>query len=411
MTDSILQRTVDRMDANEAARAADPAAPISRGDGTRRSFDAPIEDVRSAAKYVMAQYEGEHYRLEEHENHLAAVFEHSMVFMRQDVFLSSALAEGTTQVEAVVKSKLLGYNQRKEGENKLLNIISDTLALQRAAAGKKSAAPDDKPSPLPPKTPVSEVDSPSPLRAAQRQDDFALVIGVEKYQNLPAADWSERDASVFKKYAMSLGVPEENVILLTGLRATRTGLAKYLEEWLPRNVTEKSRVYFYYSGHGAPDPKTGGAYLVPWDGDPSFLETSAYPITRLYEKLGALQAKEVLVLLDACFSGSGGRSVLAKGARPLVTQETAVPTSPKLSILAAASSDEITGSLDDQGHGIFTYYLLKGLKGEADADKDSHLTVSELHAFLQKGVQRAARRQNREQTTQLKAAPSSLQLY
>ena len=72
----------------------------------------------------------------------------------------------------------------------------------------------------------------------------------------------------------------------------------------PRNLV-------YLSGHGAPDPKSGAAYIVPWDGDPNFLETTAYPVSRLYQKLGALKAREIVVALDSCFSGAN----LARGRR------------------------------------------------------------------------------------------------
>ncbi len=259
---------------------------------------------------------------------------------------------------------------------------------------------------------TSDVDGPPRKAAAVRPDDFALVIGIEKYQSVPPALYAERDAATFKRYAIAtLGVPEENVIYLTGQRATRTGIAKYLEEWLPKNVDEKSRVYVYFSGHGAPDPVRGHAYLIPWDGDPSFLESTAYPVSKLYENLQKLKAKQVIVALDSCFSGAGGRSVLARGARPLVTvAETALPPDTKLSVLTASLGEEIAGSLDEQGHGLFTYYLLKGLKGDA-ADASGHVTLTSLHSYISQSVKRAARRQNREQTPQLKAADGSLRIY
>ncbi|MBI5888023.1 MAG: caspase family protein [Deltaproteobacteria bacterium] len=260
--------------------------------------------------------------------------------------------------------------------------------------------------------PVSDVDRPGQRRGQPRPHDFALLIGIENYQNAPDTPYAERDAATVKLYMEGLGIPEENVIFLTGARATRTGIAKYLEEWLPRNVAADSRIYFYYAGHGAPEPDTGTAYILPWDGDPTFLSTTAYPLHRLYEKLQALPAKEVIVMLDSCFSGAGGRSVIAKGARPLVLSAAqTAPIGAKLSVLAASSANQITGSLEQQGHGMFTYYLLKGLQGEADANDDNHMSLSELITYVEKNVQKAARRQNREQTPQLQTARPDLTLY
>ncbi|MFH2202259.1 MAG: caspase family protein [Elusimicrobiota bacterium] len=259
---------------------------------------------------------------------------------------------------------------------------------------------------------ASDVDEPMPGAARERENDFALIVGIEKYQNVPDADHGQRDAEAIKKHIIRLGVPEENVILLTGRRATRTGITKYLEEWLPRNITSESRVYFYYSGHGAPDPERGTAYILPWDGDPSFLKSSGYPLAKLYASMSKLKSKENIVLLDACFSGAGGRSVIAKGMRPLVMEvQTSAPQSGRLSVLSAAAGSEVAGSLEEQGHGMFTYYLLKGLKGEADLNGDKQVTLRELHDYTLKEVRRAARRQNREQTPVFASPSPDLPLY
>ncbi|MDD5629109.1 MAG: caspase family protein [Elusimicrobia bacterium] len=291
-----------------------------------------------------------------------------------------------------------------EADDSMLALRSAFLA----AGGQVPAAPAAAAAPAR-RSDIDVVDS----RAASRPDDYAFIAGIERYQSVPEAQFAERDAALFRQYAVKrLGVPEENVVSLLGAQATRGGLARYVEEWLPKNVSGRSRLWVYYSGHGAPDPVKGGAYLVPWDGDPAFLESSAYPVARLYERLAALKAKEIIVVLDACFSGAGGRSVLAQGARPLVTvRESAIPHDPRFSVLAAAAGDQITGALQDQGHGMFTYYLLKGLKGAARQDQDAHMTMSELAAYLEAEVPRAARRQNREQTPQVHAGDPALRLY
>ncbi|MBI5210194.1 MAG: caspase family protein [Elusimicrobia bacterium] len=272
----------------------------------------------------------------------------------------------------------------------------DLEGIVKAAVAGAAQAPKKEP-----EAPAirSDVDTPA-FKAPENPDAFALVIGIEKYSNIEtAASFAERDAEAVKANLHALGFPVRNVHVLLGGKATRTAIEKYLEHWLPLNIKETSRVIFYFSGHGAPDVKNGQAYLVPWDGDPNFLESTAYPVSRLYEKLNALEAKEVIVALDACFSGAGGRSVLAKGARPLVTKiETgAVPRQGKLALLAAASAEEITSSIEAQGHGIFTYYLLKGLAGGAK-DASGAVTVGGLLDYLKPKVQDEARRQGREQT-------------
>jgi uncharacterized caspase-like protein len=201
-------------------------------------------------------------------------------------------------------------------------------------------------------------------------------------------------------HLLALGFPERNIIFLRGAQAGRAGIEKYVESWLPRNVKEGSRVVFYFSGHGAPDPVQGQAYLVPWDGDAKFLENTGYPVERLYRKLDALKAREVLVAMDACFSGYGGHSVIAKGTRPLVTKiDDGRGALGRLVVLAASSLDEVTGTEEAQGHGLFTYHLLKGLQ-----EMRGQATARELYDFLKPRVQDAARRQNRDQTPQLMPA-------
>jgi hypothetical protein len=400
-----------------------------RGQGAHRVFDGSVEDARKGARALLEKL-GADFVISEQEDLVAAVQDTVTsgirVVIRYKAFLAPAKEPGRTDVEFLCEIPYANPDVLAKCDQNFLSGLADSIELARrrgsegpvTASAQPAAAAPARPSQPPAASvqaqgrapePRSDVDA-GPARAgAPRPDDFALVVGIEQYQNIPKADYGERDAATMKRYIQKLGVPEENVIFLTGQRATRTGLAKYLEEWLPRNVTDQSRVYFYYSGHGAPDPSDGLSYLVPWDGDPTFLKSSAYPVSRLYEKLGALKAKEVVVMLDSCFSGAGGRSVLAKGARPLVNAKTAdIPEGSKLSLLTASGGDEITGSLDEQGHGLFTYYLLKGMGGEAV--RDGHLAISDLYAYVQKNVQRAARRQNREQTPQLKTG-TDLRLY
>ncbi|MBI5240416.1 MAG: caspase family protein [Elusimicrobia bacterium] len=248
----------------------------------------------------------------------------------------------------------------------------------------------------------SDVDSPGYSRPG-RPDDFALVVGIEKYSGLPDADFAERDAAAVRAHLLALGFPERNVVFLRGAQAGRAGIEKYVESWLPRNVKEDSKVVFYFSGHGAPDPASGQAYLVPWDGDAKFLENTGYPLERLYRKLDALKAREVLLAMDACFSGYGGHSVVAKGTRPLVTKiDDARGALGRMVALSASSLDEVTGTDEAQGHGLFTYHLLKGLQ-----QMQGQATARQLYEYLRPKVQDAARRQNRDQTPQLLPADAA----
>jgi hypothetical protein len=268
--------------------------------------------------------------------------------------------------------------------------VRAVVALQSAAA--PAAAPVAAAYAPAPAAKRSDVDE-AAAASAGRPSDFAVVVGVEGYQEagMPAASYAERDADAVAANLIGLGLPKENVVVLKGPQATSAKLKAYLESYLPKNVKPESTVYFYFSGHGTPDPETRQAYLVPWDASPKFIKESGLPISSLYASLGRLNVKQTLIAMDACFSGSGERSVFLAGARPLVSVREDSELPERVTVLAAAQNDQIARSLDDQGHGVFTYYFLKGIRG---GSKDT----TELCPALTDGVKAAAARLNGVQT-------------
>lgn len=267
------------------------------------------------------------------------------------------------------------------------------------ATGAASASAQEKP------LIKSDVDELPVIKAKLNKNSYAILIGIENYrQKLPAADFAAQDAKLVADYLTKvMGYPEENVVTLTNEHAALGDFVKYFEKWLPNNVEPGSTVFVYYSGHGAPNPKTSDAFLVPYDGDPSFIDETGYSLKRMYAALGKLPAKEVLVALDSCFSGAGGRSVIAKGARPLVMnlQNSAV-LSKNMLVMSASSGDQMSSTYDEKGHGLFTYFMLKGIKNEDVMRPDGSLKMDDLFGYVKPQVERIARKQyNNEQTPQL----------
>lgn len=243
---------------------------------------------------------------------------------------------------------------------------------------------------------VSDIEAPS-FKLAEDETKFALVVGVENYQSAMKAEYAARDARAVKAHLTAAGYPERNIVFLVDQQAGKSALEKYLEAWLPRNTDQRSTVLFYFSGHGAPDPEKGQAYLMPWDADAKFTETTGYPVKRLYAKLNALKARRLIVAMDACFSGTGPRSVIGKGLRPLVSKiDDGGGYVGRVGALTASASDEMTGSNDASGHGLFTYHLLKAMNAHR-----GKATLKELFDYLSPKVRDAARRDNRDQSPQL----------
>ncbi|MBI5882463.1 MAG: caspase family protein [Elusimicrobia bacterium] len=249
----------------------------------------------------------------------------------------------------------------------------------------------------------SDADNPPRTRTKAMKDAAAVVIGIEKYRDLPKVDFAARDAETVKRYLVeSMGYPEENVAVLTNERATRSDLEAYLGAWLKNNVTPGGKVFVFFAGHGSPDPTNGDAFMVPFDGNPSFLKSSAYPLKKLYADLAMLPTKDILVVMDSCFSGAGGRSVIAKGTRPLVTKVDDSAPADGIVVLSAASGEQISSFYPDKRHGMLTYFFLKGLQGEADGDRSGSVTLTELYDYLRPKVTQMARKLNNvEQTPQL----------
>lgn len=284
-------------------------------------------------------------------------------------------------------------NAQDETAADIANIAGheDISSLINSESNETQAIP-----PPPKKIYFSSVDSPL-YRLPERPHDVALVIGINRYiHDLPHAKFANRDAEAVKAHLIALGYPEWQIKTLINDQATKSDILGYVEDWLPKHAKPDGRVFVYFSGHGAPEVKSGAAYLVPVDGDPNFLSQTGLSIAELYKDLNALNAKRVVVVLDSCFSGSGERSVIADNVKPLVSKvESLTPPAGKLLVFAAAKGDETAGILKSQGHGLFTYYYLRGID-RAD-QKHRNLTPRSLFDYLKIRVREKAAAQGQDQ--------------
>jgi hypothetical protein len=226
---------------------------------------------------------------------------------------------------------------------------------------------------------------------------YAIVIGVEEYrQKLPKAVFATHDAqAVAESLTRVMGYSAENVITLINDQATYADVAKYVEKWLLKNVKSGSTVFIYYSGLGTSNPETGEVFLVPYDGDPSFIDQTGYSLKRMSDALKKLPAKEVIVVLDSCFSGAGGKSVLAEGARPVaVNLQKSFALSGNMTVLSAVSGDQACSSYQAKSHSLFTYYMLRGIRDEDVMRPDGSLDIRDLFAYARPQVERIAKKKN-----------------
>jgi hypothetical protein len=110
---------------------------------------------------------------------------------------------------------------------------------------------------------------------------------------IPAVKYASRDAEVIAKYLENIGgIPRSNIKVLTDTSVTKSDLEAYIEDWLARRVSKDSTVFVYYAGHGAPDPVSKEAYIVPYEGHPDF-PSKLYPLKKMYEFLTSFLPKKL----------------------------------------------------------------------------------------------------------------------
>lgn len=234
-------------------------------------------------------------------------------------------------------------------------------------------------------TAQSDVDKNIPQSKTVNSNTIALVIANENYHNVVKVASAAHDGDVFAQYCReALGIPENQVLLHTD--ATFGGMMSAVNK-LKNSVSALGSgvdVIVYYAGHGVPDERTGDAYLMPVDADPMVM-ASAYSLDKFYKELGEMGADNVMVFLDACFSGANRGDGMLAEARGVVLVPKNVAPEGNMFILSAADGKETALPYKEKNHGLFTYYLLKKLQ-----DSKGNATLSELSDYVSSEVKKTS---------------------
>lgn len=231
--------------------------------------------------------------------------------------------------------------------------------------------------------------SSSPLTAVP--ESYALVIGISHYANLPDSaqlQFPDRDAqSVYTTLISQQGgeFPANHVHVLTGAQATQANILKELETWLPSVTAPDDRVLIYFAGHGF--MSGGKGYLAPYDIDLHNIPGTAIPMDTLGMLIGTkIQGKWKVLLTDACHSGA-----ITPETDPMQVNHMLLDLHQSIFSLTASRDREQSFESAEQGggHGIFTYYVVRGLAGAADANGDGVVTADELAEYVHGNVREA----------------------
>jgi hypothetical protein len=244
-----------------------------------------------------------------------------------------------------------------------------------------------------------------PLKIERRQgrDAVAIIIGISDYRSLPKAEFANNDARAFYDYAnRALGIKPENIKLLVDGDAEEAEIIKAFRTWLPSIAKSTTDVYVYYSGHGLPAADGKNLYLLPPRADREVIEDTAIPFSKINSAIQLAKPRSVTIFLDACYSGQGrSGEALLTSARPVSLKSEGKLFPENFTVISASQNDQISSSSPDLKHGIFSYYLMKGMEGDADANRDGKITLGEMQSYLIENVRRQAGMMSRKQEPQL----------
>ncbi len=221
--------------------------------------------------------------------------------------------------------------------------------------------------------------------AIGKGDLYTLVVGVSNYENgeVPQLKFADADAKAFGEFLKTQEkvFAHTHVRLMLNEQATKKELEKYLNYELLK-AGKDDTVILFLSGHGSSDPKKPGEFFfLSYDADPNYLEATSVKMSGL-DFIKRLDVPRVLLVADAC--NSGGYSQVGTKAikRSFTGFVKEFEGSTGKVIMTSSKPDESSQEKAGLKQGVFTYFMLKGLKGEADLDRDGVVTLRELYDYV-----------------------------
>jgi tetratricopeptide (TPR) repeat protein len=214
-------------------------------------------------------------------------------------------------------------------------------------------------------------------------NNFALVVGISTYQNIPRLNFADDDAYAFAEYLVNNHICQKNnVVKLIDSVATTANFYKELKKLLTK-AQGNDRIFIYFAGHGDVENDIESGFLLTYNTEATNYSAGAIDIDMLEKHVNAFVKKNVKVVLitDACRSGNlvGGIagatntiSSLSKGFQNVIKILSCQPNQ---------LSEE--HAYPDGGHGVFTYHLINGLNGLADRNNKGYVTLRDLDIYLE----------------------------
>src|SRR6185436_1881099 len=219
------------------------------------------------------------------------------------------------------------------------------------------------------------------------ENAHALAIGISRYRHAPPLPEVHDAQDVHEVlHDPAIGGYGSRGELLLEEAATKAAIIEALRE-LARRADESSTVFFYFSGHGGRSTET--CFLIPVDGDASSagaLERTAISAAELSELLRAIPAARLTVVLDCCrASGLAQARDAVLGPELTAAALSAMAMGRGRAVFAASRADGYAYVVPGQRNGVFTGYLLEGLRGAAGGP-GGVIRVCDLFHYVQQRV-------------------------
>ena len=237
--------------------------------------------------------------------------------------------------------------------------------------------------------PVFDRLNPSDRSVKSSPNALALIIGVADYSKTNAnALYADKDAQQFYDYArMKLGIPTSNIKELVNAKADRVEITLAVKDWIARSTKSgKTDIYVFFAGHGLSTADGKDMFLLPYDGLPRLLQDSAIKRDQLFADIQKANPKSVTVFLDTCYSGTTRGTDMLIASRPIAIRALKQSIPNNFTVFSAAAGDQTSKPLEEAKHGMFSYFLMKGMEGDADTNSDNKITAQELHNYVKENV-------------------------
>ena len=216
----------------------------------------------------------------------------------------------------------------------------------------------------------------------------ALVIAVSDYEHFQKLDVCKKDGEEVCNLLSSLGYEIHNKNKIIGHLQVVNLRDTIIDFFTDEKIESEDTLVFYYSGHGIESLSDGNVYLAPSDMIPNKPTKRGFSFSDLRNQIQESTSKRVVIILDCCYSGSAmiSKGSVKDGSRLISTIEKdwrIIEEGEGICILAASQAYQYAYPLEGEGHSIFTYYLLQGLKGNEDSvNNDGCVTPDSLNRYI-----------------------------